>query len=236
MCLRKSVGNMYPWVTHTFNAIKGRCYHRCHYCYMKRFWNRMNKPYLDEKCLRVNLGEGNIIFVGSSIDMWANNIPKAWIQKVIDYCRKFPNTYLFQSKNPIRFIEFARELSDMDIILGTTIETNRNYNFTKAPQPSERARYMELCRKIMGKPIMVSIEPVMDFDLKVMVAWMKTINPEFVSIGADSKHNNLPEPPAEKIQSLIDELKKFTEVKVKDNLRRLLGGENGLSGNICNSG
>ena len=46
--------------------------------------------------------------------------------------------------------------------------------------------------------------------------------PIFVSIGADSKRNNLPEPPAWKVERLIEELRKFTEVKVKENLNRIL--------------
>lgn len=48
------------------------------------------------------------------------------------------------------------------------------------------------------------------------------INPKFVSIGADSKKHNLPEPSKEKIEALIRELSLFTEVKIKDNLRRLM--------------
>ena len=45
---------------------------------------------------------------------------------------------------------------------------------------------------------------------------------KFVSIGADSGKNNLPEPPSQKLKALIDELEKFTEVRVKKNLKRLL--------------
>ena len=37
MALTKSRGNMYPFVTHTWNAIKGICFHDCPYCYMKKF-------------------------------------------------------------------------------------------------------------------------------------------------------------------------------------------------------
>ena len=51
------------------------------------------------------------------------------------------------------------------------------------------------------------------------------ITPYFVSIGADSSHNNLLEPPAWKIKKLKEELEKFTEVKIKDNLKRLLRSE-----------
>jgi len=51
---------------------------------------------------------------------------------------------------------------------------------------------------------------------------MSEIKPEFVSIGADSGNNNLPEPPADKVQVLIEELQGIATVKIKDNLNRLL--------------
>jgi len=68
---------------------------------------------------------------------------------------------------------------------------------------------------------MVSIEPVMDFDLYTMVKWIQEIAPDFVSVGADSKGHHLPEPSPDKLNKLIEELSKFTEVKVKSNLKRL---------------
>ena len=219
MPLNKQKGNMYPWVTHTWNAVKGRCWHRCNYCYMKRFWSKLKEPYLDEKCLQDDLGEGNIIFVGSSIDLFAENIPSEWISKVLEYCRRYPgNTYLFQSKNPARFKEFLEEFPEKTI-LGTTIETNRNYDLSRAPQPIERAKAF---KEIKGMKKMVSIEPIIDFDVEEMVEIIKECNPYFVSIGADSKGNNLPEPNANKVRKLIEELGKFTQVKVKDNLYRIL--------------
>lgn len=38
MALTKSRGNMYPFVTHThtWNAIKGICFHDCPYCYNEK--------------------------------------------------------------------------------------------------------------------------------------------------------------------------------------------------------
>ena len=61
----------------------------------------------------------------------------------------------------------------------------------------------------------------MDFDIYEILDWIFKIEPTFVSIGADSGQNNLPEPPAWKINKLIEELEQFTEVRVKDNLKRL---------------
>jgi DNA repair photolyase len=34
MSLKKSNGNMYPWVTHTHAHLGGECPHRCAYCYV----------------------------------------------------------------------------------------------------------------------------------------------------------------------------------------------------------
>ena len=71
----------------------------------------------------------------------------------------------------------------------------------------------------------VTIEPIMDFDLDVMVEWMSEIKPMFVSIGADSKGCSLPEPPGEKVRALVAELREIAEVKLKENLTRLLPRE-----------
>ena len=220
--LNKQRGNMYPWVTHTWNPIRGRCPHGCKYCYMKRYWNRLGNPYLDEKSLKDKLGEGNIIFVGSSIDMWADEIPDEWILRVLQHCLKYPNTYLFQSKNPRRFLHFISEYEDFiprNVIWGTTIETNRDLqSISKAPSPYQRYSMMIWIKR----KTMISIEPIMDFDLNTMVEWIYSIRPLFVSIGADSKGNNLPEPPSYKIKALIDKLEKITEVRIKKNLGRLI--------------
>lgn len=226
MPLNKSKGNMYPWVTHTWNVIKGKCPHDCSYCYMKRYPQAELR--FDGKELKTDLGSGNFIFVGSSCDMWANGVPDLWIKSMLLHCAESPdNKYLFQSKNPARFKEFSGQFPS-DFMLGCTIETNRNfhtdvpYPLSKAPQPWERMMDMEAISFI---PKMVSIEPIMDFDLDVMLKWMLEIKPKFVSIGADSGNNHLPEPSGDKVKTLIEGLKEFTEVKIKDNLKRITGAE-----------
>jgi len=42
MGLNKSSGNMYEFITHTWNTVKGACEHDCSYCYMKR-WGKLNR-------------------------------------------------------------------------------------------------------------------------------------------------------------------------------------------------
>jgi len=220
--LRESKGQMYSWVTHTWNAIKGECPHGCSYCYMKR-WGKQKPLRFDESELKTDLGRGNFIFVGSGCDMFADEIPENWIAKTILHCNKFDNTYLFQSKNPERFNylvwAFNSALFSKKFNICTTIETNRIYpQMGNSPFPEQRS----LIGDFIGMDRYVTIEPIMDFDLDEMVRLIKLCHPNQVNIGADSGNNNLPEPSKEKILALIDELQKFTVIDQKRNLARLL--------------
>jgi len=217
MALNESKGNMYEFVTHTWNTIKGKCPHNCTYCYMKR-WGNLRDVRLDQREFQTNLGEDNFIFVGSSCDMFANDIPIEWTQQTLDYCRKFNNRYLFQSKNPIGMLEI---LDGIGAVSCATIETNRWYPeiMQNSPRPDERASAMS---HLTGDKY-VTIEPIMDFDLVPLVEMIKRCQPKQVNIGGDSGQSDLPEPGTEKILALVDALNKFTVVAKKRNLTRLVG-------------
>jgi len=213
MGMNKQKGNMYAFVTHTWNPIRGKCPHDCSYCYMK-VYPQGDFRFVEEE-LKTNLGEDNFIFVGSSTDMWVKQSQAFWLDRILAHCREYNNRYLFQSKTPERFHWFA---FPADTVLGTTLETNRFYDgISKAPVVGHRVAWM----KELELPKMISVEPIMDFDLEYFVDWIRQIAPEFVSIGADSKGHKLPEPPPDKLQHLVNELQKFTTVKLKDNLKRL---------------
>lgn len=217
--LNKQSGQMYEWCSHTWNPIRGKCPHNCSYCYYQnnpRFKSKIGELRLDESVLKDDLGSNNFVFVGSSTDMFAEEVPEEWITKVLDRCKEFNNKYLFQTKNPKRFHIFQSQLPKTST-LGTTIETNRYYDFSEAPNRMQRMIWISTT----NFDTMISIEPIMDFDLDLFVKWIKEINPMFVSIGADSKNHNLPEPNTYKINKLIEKLKAFTEVKIKENLKRL---------------
>lgn len=212
--------NMYDFVTHTWNTIKGKCFHNCSYCYMKR-WGSLKDARFDEKELKTDLGENNFIFVGSSCDMFAENIDESWINKTLNHCDKFDNKYLFQSKNPENFFYWMFSLPDNSTIC-TTLETNRVYPgiMKNAPIPRKRVLTFQKIRIRFEK--IITIEPIIDFDLKEFIQMIYNCGPKQVNIGADSGGHNLPEPPKEKILELIQELEKFTIVKQKKNIKRLL--------------
>jgi DNA repair photolyase len=223
MGLTESKGNMYSWVTHTWNTVKGECPHGCTYCYMKR-WGKQKAVRFDEKELNTDLGSGNFIFVGSSCDLFAEGISRVWITDTLVKADFYTgNNYLFQSKNPERFREFKNYLPDgKRTRLCTTIETNRIYSeiMGNTPSPFNRALAMN---QFIEYPLFVTIEPIMDFDLDEMVRIIKLCHPNQVNIGADSGNNNLPEPSRDKLIALINELKQFTYIDKKSNLKRILG-------------
>jgi len=219
MGLNVAKGQMYNWITHTWNTVKGECPHGCTYCYMHR-WGKQKPVHLDEKELNTDLGSGNFIFVGSSCDMFAEEIPDLWLYKTLGHCINFDNSYLFQSKNPLYLLGSSAFLPKKSVIC-TTIETNRYYPdiMGLTPKPGERATAMY---HIEGIKKYVTIEPIIDFDLIELVALIQMADPTSVNLGADSKNNHLPEPSKEKLLALIDELKKFTVIDQKRNLKRLL--------------
>lgn len=223
MSLKKSVGNMYPWVTHTHCHLGGECPHKCGYCYVKSFPFRPAKYQgelrLIEKELIVNYGEGKTIFVENCNDMMAQEIPLEWILKILKHCLAFPgNKYVFQSKNPARFLTMDEFFPD-DSLFGTTIETNRFFpQLGSAPCRGDRM----IAMKKLKKRKFVTVEPIIDFDVQVLAQCLDEIRPEFVNIGADSKGHILPEPTPKKIYALIEKLKEYgIEVREKHNLNRL---------------
>ena len=223
--LRKSSGHMYEFVHYTWNPIKGKCLHDCSYCYMKQINPYATLPRIAEFEFETNLGKGNSIFIGSSTDMFAENIPSEWIVRVLDFClqRNNPeksNTFLLQSKNPKRFLEFIHHPLMDHVVFGTTIETNRFYPeiMNKAPKIEDRVEAMEKIANL-GFRTMVTAEPLMQFDHTDMVSIIKRCQPRLVAIGRNTRRDIiLPEPTSEEVLLLVDELKKcIPKVHIKDN-------------------
>ncbi len=182
------------------------------------------------------------IFVCHTTDLFAKNVPADWIAKILEHCYDHcwdANGYLththhfvFQTKNTERLFDFEHLFKKFPsnafygpprLAFGTTIETNRDMSdISKAPSAIERAVYLhDFTYKIYKS--FVTIEPIMDFDLPEMVSLIKQSGANLVWIGADSKNSRLPEPSKEKTLELITELQKITEVRLKPNLKRIVG-------------
>jgi len=226
--LVKSNGNMYPWVTHMHSHLRGACSHACPYCYVqaisRRFGGDAHTGPLRLKTdeLKVRYGSGRTIFVEHSNDLFQEAVETRWISEIMRHCRRWPeNVYVFQTRNTERAAQLAYMMPPRSMI-GTTIETNRKAP-GNAPHPKHRARWLMghlydlFCKRF------VTIEPILDFDVEVMLGLLDIARPEFVNIGADSKGHGLEEPSAEKVLELIDGIGKMgIEIRQKKNLERIL--------------
>jgi len=216
---------MYPERVGNISVFRG-CSYSCFYCAFRTSLRRspcekcrIFEPHahlevLDKTPPKTKPDE--FITIGLTGDISFMDLTDFW--KVIEYCRKWKDsTFLIQSKKPWYFLQFLEHIAPLripdNLILGTTIETNKPTNkYSKAPEPVLRGYAMKLldCRKE------VTIEPITDFDMDIMVKWMKAIAPEICYIGYNSKDKiMLPEPSLEKTQELIEKLQEFTEVRTK---------------------
>jgi len=228
MSINKAKGNMFQFIEATWNPLAGKCPHICGYCYAinKPFTltkKYQGKPRIHPTSLDDDLSKYNSYFVANMTDLFAKEVPENAIKQILNHCKKWEdNIYLFLTKNPQRYHEFLDELPEKSV-LGTTLETNRVYKDTDAPPSTKRA---EALRKITEKEKMISVEPVMDFDLNEFVQIIRTISPSFIAIGADSKGNNLNEPEKQAVLELINKLKdNDIQTHLKTNIKRIIGKE-----------
>jgi len=187
-----------------------RCYHYEPHAHLERLLKSPPKTFGDE-----------FVFFPSSGDIAFASLNE--LNSSLDYVHKYPSTtFLMQSKDPFCFL-LKRNFPN-NLILGTTIETNKTL-FAKTPSefksyqqisnaPILEKRYLAMLH-IQHNRKLVTIEPILDFDLEILVLWIKEIEPEIVYVGYDNHNCRLPEPPLAKTKQLIAELQKFTEVRTK---------------------
>jgi uncharacterized Fe-S cluster-containing radical SAM superfamily protein len=209
--------NMYASAK-TWNPFKG-CRFACTYCVpsfqqqAKRQMHRCQQcydyvPHTHEERLS-KIPSAEIVFVCGNGDISACPLPYARriVEQVVKHSERCPRkTFYFQSKRPKYFEPLLGMLPESAILI-TTLETNRDEGYkkvSKAPPPSERYRQfkaLDYPRKV------VTVEPVMEFDLETFAGWLIDLKPEFVYLGFNSKKSvKLPEPSEQKMQDLAKRL------------------------------
>jgi DNA repair photolyase len=222
-------GKMFNIVTATWNPVSG-CLYNCNYCWARDLaltklknshrYSKGFKPSLNEKEFSSKFGKGDLIFVSDMGDMFGDFTPSEWIKQVLNHIRKFPEAdFLLMTKNPQKYLEMLPYIPE-NAILGATIETNKDEivetdKVSTAPLPSQRFKAMKALdwsRKI------VSIEPILDFDLNTFSKWIEDINPFIVYVGYDNYCHKLREPTLKQTTELLNKLSE-TSLVIRKTIR-----------------
>ncbi len=169
---------------------------------------------LNETEFRTKFGKEDVIFVSDMGDLFGSFVPDDWIIQVLKHTSHFPEAnFLFMTKNPSRYLEFLHQIPE-NAILGATIETNmdsilKTDKISQAPPPSERFNAL---RNLKWERKLLSIEPILDFDLETFVKWIEDISPLLVYVGYDNYSHDLNEPSETKTLELIDRISENTLV------------------------
>ena len=239
MPLKKKIdgSNMYEWVSHLHSHLGGECSHKCSYCYVNNPRHGRPERYTGE--IRLIEDEFSVqysekvltrmgkypatIFIEHMNDLFAEEVTDTMILRILSHCNMYPdNTYVLQTKNPIRYYDWLRHLPK-NVILGTTIESNRWIPEVMGNAPKPVDRYLAMKNGI-PKTIrrFLTLEPICDFDVPELAMWIAEIKPDFLNLGADSKDKGLPEPTVEKVMALVAALHELgVELREKHNLQRL---------------
>jgi len=191
----------------SFQAQMKRQLHRCRLCYdytphfhQKRLFDSLPRTKGDE-----------FIFCSASGDI--SFAKPSWITMILQRMIELPQkTFLLQSKNPLVFQIYEEMIPD-NVLIGTTIESNRDYLVSKAPKVFDRVKAMRDLTPRLRK--VITVEPIMDFDHDLFTIWIRSIKPERVYVGYDTKKSELEQPRLEKTEALIKRLSTFTKVKRK---------------------
>lgn len=219
----------------TWSPLKG-CLHNCYNggCWAKIQAEKMQKAgiakYLDGFKPAVipveftpKFKEDDFVFVNSMGDMFGEWQSVENINRVLDYIRPFTKTtFLLQTKNPDRFHDINIRMP-YGCYYGTTIETNRYYPVYASITPAASKRYSALLNLPHdGCKRFVSIEPIMDFDLDIMLKWMGKLEPDIVEVGSDNYKCCLAEPSWDKVEALLKGLREICPTVIeKQGLERL---------------
>ena len=204
----------------TWNPFVG-CRFNCSYCWARRMARRFRcelcksfEPHFHPERLS-KIPKSGIVFVSDmgDISFAPDSVLGEIVYAIVSVQERHDAIFFFETKNPSMYVErpydgwdHGKVLLPSKTIFSTTIETNRDElvrAYSLAPPPSIRAEFM---KEITFMRKHVSIEPIMDFDLKTLFKWVTDIEPECVSIGYDNYNNHLPEPPLPKTLKLIEDL------------------------------
>jgi len=139
-----------------------------------------------------------------------------YVKKIVEQIKKNlqrcpGKEFYFQSKDPKCFEQYLDIFPKGNIILITTLETDRDKNCLLIQNPTVPfpiQRY-EAFKSLKWDRKIVTIEPIIDFNFMYFLGWIRDIRPEAVWIGYNSrpKQVSLDEPSLKKTIRFINSLR-----------------------------
>lgn len=211
----KATSHMYA-AAETWNPFKG-CEYDCSYCIPSFQLQAKRQKHNCMSCYRyephehpdrlAKIPSSEIVFVCGNGDI--SFCEPSYLRRIVEAIssRGGNQSFYLQSKKPSCLKPHLKMLPETAILV-TTLETNRDEGYdrvSKAPKPSQRFKQfvsLNYPRKV------VTIEPVMDFDVETFANWIVEINPEYVWLGFNSrdKQVHLPEPSPDKLREFVGTL------------------------------
>lgn len=219
--MKKKIKNTKPTDTKSWNPFVG-CKFDCVYCEnsYKKLLKWEGGMHHCPKCVAYEphthperldrLPSDRVIFVVSNGDI--SFCDPGFVEQIVDVMKNNKtkdSVFLLQSKNPDCFTNILQRLPQ-NVVLMTTIETNRDSGYSrisKAPPPSQR--FQDFSQLAWPRKAMV-MEPILNFDLDIILRWATKLKPEAIFIGRESKRKcTLEEPSPPQVEELHRELQKL---------------------------
>lgn len=227
---------MFPFISDTCNPIGGYCY-GCLYCYihgnkgMKLRYGHLRDKYsgnheLYMSVLSKRFGKDKFVFQSDCIDIFHPDIPRYMVRRVLEWIGGNEATFLILTKNPKGFFDYKLELPH-NVAIGITCESNRKYAHGLLPSQYDRLKVFKfVAHELDYYPRLISIEPIMKFDMIPFYNHIMFCKPDCVAIGYDSNYSHLYEPFKDETLELIQRLRDSGVLVVEKLIREKWDFEN----------
>jgi len=205
------------WCDYTVNPVKGICPMACPYCYAramyKRFkWNpeiRLDLSVFDP----LTFIKGKRIFVGSTMELFHDDIPDDWRWGILEYCKvRKQHTFIFLTKQPQNLIKWSPFPENCWVGVSASNE-------------KELATRAKLLASVQASVKFASVEPLLSWDLVSPYHLSERFKEWFdwFIIGQQTPILAKTQPKIEWVQEIVEAADKVgIPVFLKNNLRPLI--------------
>lgn len=206
--------------TKKWKPLEYQCPLRCTYC-PEEGEEHSEKPRLRGDWR--NIPHHFAIWVSGDTDLFCEEVPNDLINSIMRAASEHPDKcFIFCTKNPGRYFDFIDKFPPWTI-LATTVESDIDYNCSRAPPPMVRLEELRKLRLALGdfsrtKTVAISIQPIMTFTDNFVGA-IRRVMPDQVGIGREVTNLlNFPEPPFQDVIDLARALSRFTTALIQGDM------------------